>query len=145
MFGPHLTLDAVGCPKELLMDLDRLAKFLDKLPESIGMTKIMPPYVFRYCGLVEEDAGISGVVLLAESHASCHFFEHKETAFLDIFSCKDFDVQKAIAEFSAIYKPVRTEHRLFSRGREFPRSESRSTQIIESERVRLSLKDCTLE
>ena len=50
-----------------------------------GDSKIMPPYVFRYHGEVPEDWGVSGVVLIAESHISIHTFPDKGYLSLDIF------------------------------------------------------------
>lgn len=38
---------------------------------------------------------VAGVVLLTESHASCHAFPDDGAAHLDLFSCKPFDVEAA--------------------------------------------------
>jgi S-adenosylmethionine decarboxylase len=51
-FGLHLTLDGYGCSYESLTNLDAIYKFLDTCPDLIQMTKIMPPYVFKYSGKV---------------------------------------------------------------------------------------------
>lgn len=77
MFGPHLILEAYGCPKDLLADLGLVSQTLDAYPAQLDMTKIMPPYVFRYQGTVEDDWGVSGVVLIAESHISIHTFPER--------------------------------------------------------------------
>ena len=76
-FGPHLMLDGYGCDKKKLQDLNLVYRILDDLPERIGMTKIMPPYVFKYSGVKPEDWGLSGFVLIAESHVSIHTFPEK--------------------------------------------------------------------
>ena len=76
-FGPHLTLDLIGCPKEILQDYNLHFNLLKELPEMIGMTPITQPYVFPYSGLVPEDRGITGIVIIAESHLSVHSFEDK--------------------------------------------------------------------
>ena len=73
-FGLHLTLDGYGCSYEQLTNLDLIYQFLDQCPDLIHMTKIMPPYVFKYHGKVPEDWGLSGFVLIAESHISIHTF-----------------------------------------------------------------------
>ncbi len=138
MFGPHLILEAYGCQKNLIADMGLISKTLDAYPAQLGMTKIMPPYVFEYHGSVEDDWGVSGVVLIAESHISIHTFPDKQFVTLDIFSCKDFNVEEAIEYFSGIFQPERYEKQLLMRGREFPRSSGRATNIIKSERRRLS-------
>ena len=90
-FGPHLTIDLVNCPKEILQDYQLHFNYLKLLPELINMTPITQPYVFPYSGLVPEDLGITGIVIIAESHLSIHSFEEKGYSFIDIFSCKFYD------------------------------------------------------
>ena len=93
VFGPHLMLDLSKCNTEKLSDYGFIFNLLKELPEKIGMTLITQPYVFPYNGLVPEDKGITGVSIIAESHISIHTFQEKDFAFIDIFSCKNFDVE----------------------------------------------------
>lgn len=139
MFGPHLVLEAYGCAKDRLADLTLISDALEAYPQQLNMTKIMPPYVFKYSGAVPDDWGVSGIVLIAESHISIHTFPDKGFVTLDIFSCKDFDVDEAIKYFCSIFEPESYEKQLLMRGREFPRSEIRAGQIIERERLKLAV------
>ena len=120
-FGPHLTLDLTGCPKEILENYELHFDYLKTLPEMIGMTPIIQPYVFPYSGLVPEDRGITGIVIIAESHLSVHSFEEKGYCFIDIFSCKDMDVEKAIQITLDTFKPADYEINMVKRGKDFPR------------------------
>jgi S-adenosylmethionine decarboxylase len=121
-FGQHLTLDGYGCPKERLEDMERLYQFLEECPDLIQMTKIMPPYVFKYHGKVLEDWGISGFVLIAESHISIHTFPERGYLSLDIFSCKDFDHRAAVMFAVSTFDITKHEMNLLDRGLEFPRN-----------------------
>jgi S-adenosylmethionine decarboxylase len=67
-FGPHLVFDGHGCPATRPGSVEALDGVLDGLPERIGMTKIMPPNVFRHGVAGEGSEGVSGFVLIAESH-----------------------------------------------------------------------------
>lgn len=120
-FGPHLTLDLVGCEKSALTDYFLHWRVLHELPPLIGMTKITQPYVFPYHGAVPEDRGITGMVIIAESHISIHSFEEKGYTFIDVFSCKEFDVDAAADYLLDIFKPTSSDIQLARRGREFPR------------------------
>ncbi len=120
-FGPHITLDLKGCPKEILSDYNLHFDYLKCLPELIHMTPITQPYVFPYSGLVPEDKGITGIVIIAESHISVHSFEDKGYCFIDIFSCKDFDVERAIEITKNLFKPTDFEINIVARGKDFPR------------------------
>jgi S-adenosylmethionine decarboxylase len=139
MFGPHLMVDAYGCDKAKLEDMSLVASILDELPTAIDMTKIMPPYVFRYSGEVPEDWGVSGVVLIAESHISIHTFPDKGYLSFDIFSCRDFDTEYATEYIVREFGADHFERQLVSRGREFPRSLGRAVRIAADERERLPI------
>ena len=89
----HLVVDAFVADSERLGDVAAIFDLLDTLPERIGMTKIAPPYVFRYSGVKPEDWGVTGVVIIAESHISIHTFAEHRRFHLDVFSCKPFDVE----------------------------------------------------
>ena len=120
-FGPHLMLDLSECDQESISDLDFIFNFLNTLPDKIGMTKITQPYVFPYSGKIPEDKGITGFVIIAESHLSIHTFVDKGYAFVDLFSCKPFDTDVArdlIVEAFASRKP---EVYMVERGTGFPR------------------------
>jgi S-adenosylmethionine decarboxylase len=121
-FGPHVTIDLIGCPKEILSDYELHFNYLKMLPSLIDMTPITQPYVFPYSGLVPEDRGITGIVIIAESHLSIHSFEEKGYSFIDIFSCKGFDVEKAIEITLNTFKPTSHEVNMVERGKDFPRS-----------------------
>lgn len=134
MFGPHLTLDMYGCNKKKLKDVNFVYNFLDELPNIIGMTKIMPPYTFSYSGLKPEDWGVSGIVLIAESHISIHTFPEKNFASVDIFSCKDFDIEATAELIISKFEAKTYEKNFAMRGRHFPKDIQRTRQIIELER-----------
>ena len=139
MFGPHLLMEAYGSLREKLSDIGLISDLLDVYPEKLDMTKIMPPYVFKYDGgAIREDWGVSGVVLIAESHIALHTFPDKEFFTLDIFSCKDFDVRKAVDIALDILQPVHFDEAVLTRGREFPRSIGRAVKVVNQDRRRIA-------
>jgi S-adenosylmethionine decarboxylase len=99
------------------------------------MTKIMPPYVFRYNGSVPEDWGISGFVLIAESHISIHTFPDKQYLSLDMFSCKPFDTQMAVDFVKRHFKIQKCEIKVLDRGQEFPNTIQESAQVVRMDRM----------
>ena len=128
-YGPHLMMDLDDCDSAILDDLDACFKLLNTLPEKIGMTRITQPYVFRYAAPVREDEGITGVTIIAESHISLHTYPRKGYAFVDLFSCKPFDVEEArdyIVQFFQSRSPV---VHVQERGVTFPASVSLVSQV----------------
>jgi len=122
-FGPHLMLDLRQCNKEKLKDYNLIFKILHDLPEKIGMTKITQPYVFPYSGLIPEDKGITGTVIIAESHISIHTFQEKDYCFVDVFSCKNFDVNFAAEYLINMFESEDYDTHVVNRGRDFIRHE----------------------
>ena len=88
----HLVIDAYGRNNEILQSEDFIYRLLDQYPAEIGMTKISTPYVLRYTG---KEWGLSGFVIIAESHISIHTFVERSYVNLDVFSCKNFDTEVA--------------------------------------------------
>jgi S-adenosylmethionine decarboxylase len=138
-YGMHLTLDGYECNPANLANLDLIYEFLDHCPDLIKMTKIMPPYTFKYHAPVPEDWGISGFVLIAESHISIHTYPDRAYLSLDIFSCKDFDHQKAVAYITELFGIGRHELNLLNRGLEFPREVNKVERLLRQERQHLRM------
>ncbi|KJJ85192.1 S-adenosylmethionine decarboxylase proenzyme [Candidatus Omnitrophus magneticus] len=120
-FGPHLMMDLTNCNPDKLKDYEFIFNVLNDLPEKIGMTKITQPYVFPYSGLVPEDKGITGTVIIAESHISIHTFQEKDYCFVDVFSCKDFDVEFAAEYIINAFECKKHEKYIVHRGKDFTR------------------------
>jgi len=134
-FGPHLILDGYDASTKELANLNTIHTLLDKLPAMIGMTKLMPPYVFAYDGGSKpEDKGISGVVIIAESHISIHTYPEKGFLTFDIYSCKKFDIQKTVDIIVDTFSIGTYNKRVFNRGREFPKDIEQAGQVLHQDR-----------
>ena len=74
-FGVHLTLDGYGGCQHLLGDGKHVLACLNELPERLGMHKIAEPSLVEMGDLSPKDpGGVSGFVMIAESHISIHTF-----------------------------------------------------------------------
>lgn len=115
--GNHLAIDLFDCSTRRLEDEKLLKAFLEHFAKAMGMRMITKPIIKRVNN--EGDEGLSGFVVIAESHVSVHTFPRIHSCNVDLFSCKDFDMDAAEAAvakwFSA--RVVRT-HRL-ERGERF--------------------------
>jgi S-adenosylmethionine decarboxylase len=111
----HLIIDGYSGDQNILRDEGFLRNWLEDYPARIGMTRISPPYVLRYIGPVLEEWGISGFVFIAESHIGIHTFVEKNYVNIDVFSCKDFDTEKAIEDFREGFQLTRLRTCLIER------------------------------
>jgi S-adenosylmethionine decarboxylase len=96
VYGIHLTMRiAAIANQEALNDEQAVSKFLVELVNALEMRVLAGPLTGREEG-PPDHSGCSGVVILYESHAAIHTYPLLGEAFIDVFSCKPFDV--AIAE-----------------------------------------------
>jgi S-adenosylmethionine decarboxylase len=96
LFGPHLIIDGTRCDTQKLGDRILIEQILADYPAAIGMTKIGGPYMFEYQAPDPAYSGVSGIVVIAESHIAIHTFPELDYFTMDIFSCKNFDHELAI-------------------------------------------------
>ena len=97
-FGYSYLLDMFGCKEGTADDMELTYRFLEKLVEEIGMTKMSAPIVIHAPTIngVEtfpDKAGVSGWVPLIESGIQIHSIEPTHFITLDVYSCKKFDPQ----------------------------------------------------
>lgn len=136
MLGPHLTLDLYECDKKKLDSQELVFRVLDDLPTQIGMHKITTPQLTNYPGKEDsfDKGGISAFVLIAESHITIHTFKEQRHVFVDIFSCKDFDVAKATDYLITAFGAGKIESNLFMRGKHFSKDVRKVKLLIAKQR-----------
>jgi len=141
MFGPHLMLDCYGCDETKLKNLEFVLKFLDDLPDIINMHKISAPHAIDYPGKPGsfDKGGISAVVIIAESHISMHTFPSYNYMNVDIFSCKNFDVEKAVKFIIKSFNVKKFEKKLLNRGLEFPKEIPKAIEIVKNQRKEIKI------
>lgn len=84
MGGPTLSMDASGCARSRLEDLDLMTQLLTELASGLGMTLRHPPFVERYAGTAPDEWGISGLLISEEGKLSLHTFPEQGLVSLDI-------------------------------------------------------------
>lgn len=118
-YGLHMTLDAYGANPRKLEDVNLLYETLNDLPAKIGMRKIGFPHIAQF--KEKEIAGISGIIMIVESHMSIHTYSKKDFLSMDVYSCKDFDYQSVVDHIKRIYEFKDCEINVIARGKRFPK------------------------
>lgn len=120
-FGMHLMLDGYRCSPELLNDANNVYEFLDTMPEKVGMRKLTKPYVVKAEGNDKKDpGGWTGFVIIEESHVSVHTFVKRGFVTVDVYSCRDFDADMAIAYIKEFFQIQEAETNVVIRGTKYP-------------------------
>lgn len=109
--GKHLLMDLYGASR--LTDETFVEETLRRAAEICGATVLN--WQFHRFG---EGQGITGVVILAESHISIHTWPENAFAAIDLFMCGNCDPQKAVEPLQEAFAPERVVLSCHNRGQE---------------------------
>ena len=105
-----------------------VSRVLRELPERLGMHRLIPPYVVEAKANSRKDpGGLSGFVIIQESHISAHTFPARRFVSIDVYSCRDFNTRLVVAYFRRVFGIRKIETNLVIRGREYPERDFRLT------------------
>ena len=94
-FGYSYYLDMYDCREGAADDLELHYRFLERVVDKIGMTRMSQPVVMHGptrngVETYPDKAGVSGWVPLIESGIQIHSMEPKRFITLDVYSCNKF-------------------------------------------------------
>ena len=95
--GAEWIIDACGCHADVLRDESRLRGLFDRLVTDLRLTPVAPAVWHRFPG----PGGLTGFVVLAESHLACHTFPEHGSICVNVFCCRareEFDAAALMAE-----------------------------------------------
>ena len=93
--GTHIVCELSGCDARALTDIDGVRETLQQAARESRAT-IMETAFHRF-----EPQGVSGVVVLAESHISIHTWPETGYAAMDFYTCGDHTDPWLACEFAA--------------------------------------------
>jgi S-adenosylmethionine decarboxylase len=102
--GTHLLADLSGVEPAKLMDCIHIEALLRTAATAAGATILHSHFHAFGAG-----QGITGVVLLAESHMSIHTWPEQRFAAVDIFMCGNSRPDEALAVVRAAFMPAHCE------------------------------------
>jgi S-adenosylmethionine decarboxylase len=109
--GKHLLLELKDCDTGLLNDMEYLREVLSDVARLIGATVIKDSF-YQF-----SPQGISGVVIIAESHLSIHTWPEYGFAAVDVFTCGEvIEPVKAVKPMADRLKAKSTSYIELKRG-----------------------------
>jgi len=96
-YGKHLLADFTNGQYAQLADFQGIYQLLETLPAEIGMRLLTTPHVVPADPGNPDEWGISGFIMIYESHISCHTWPEKGFVSMDVYSCRDFDEHDVVA------------------------------------------------
>ncbi len=104
-WGYHLILDCKGCSKESVTSKENLAVFVKTLVTAIDMKAYGEPVIEHFATHEPCATGFSLVQLIETSAITGHFVDITGDAYIDIFSCKPFDIEVAKKVINHFFTP----------------------------------------
>lgn len=114
--GNHLIIDGTNINSELLDDEKFIRKILRELPKVIDAHTLTNAKVIRATPKEYDTGGLTGFIILSESNISIHTYPQEGKFYLDLFSCVEFDVDKAINYLKDKFKMKDFKQTLLKRG-----------------------------
>lgn len=109
--GTHILLELNQCPAELLLEKELLERTLVESADLAGATVVKS--VFHQFS----PHGLSGVVVIAESHITVHTWPEHNYAAIDIFTCGDPHIAQRIQDqITTRFTPATATAQTITRG-----------------------------
>jgi len=109
--GNHFLLEFHGCPYSTLANVSYVEEHL------LNAAKVSNSHIIRTLFHQFQPYGVSGIVVITESHISIHTWPEYNYAAIDLFFCSD-DVfpERAIEYLKEAFNPENVEIKQFKRG-----------------------------
>lgn len=108
--GHQVVLDLYDCVAERIDSLEHVQTAMLEAARAAGATIVCDTF-HRF-----SPWGVSGVVVIAESHLAIHTWPERNYAAVDVFTCGPMGVQAACDLLVAAFGSIRVRQRSFPRG-----------------------------
>lgn len=102
-WGYHLMLDCSNC-SPAISDRNAIYQFVKQLVKDIDMIAHGEP-IIEHLLPGEDNAGYSLMQLITTSNITAHFVDSNHSAYIDVFSCKEFDIETVKSVVKQYFDP----------------------------------------
>ncbi len=113
--GIHYIINACRCSRNLA-DTEVVRKMLLDLVRMAGMNRLSAPTVVFHDAKNRLNSGVTGIILLSESHISIHTYSERGDIYMDMFSCRPFDVNVVKAYVTELFGIADIDEQVIRRG-----------------------------
>jgi len=109
-WGFHSMFDCNGCDIQSISDGSNIKEFTKQLIKEIDMKQYGETILEHFATHDPSKGGYTMLAMIETSNLSAHFVEASGEAYIDVFSCKDFDAEKAKEVIGHFFKPNTIKH-----------------------------------
>ena len=112
-WGKLAIINLYECEPETIRNKKQIKKYIIQLCKCINMNKVGKTTIKRF----GENSlkGYSAMQFIKTSSITAHFDEQKNRAFIDIFSCKNFDEKKSEIFSKNFFKAQKSTSKIINR------------------------------
>jgi S-adenosylmethionine decarboxylase len=114
-WGYHTLLDCSECNIEAITNKETLTKWVKTLVERIDMVPYGEPQVLHFGHNEVHLEGWTVIQLIETSNIIAHFNDHTGEGYIDIFSCKEYNMQDAIDTVVEFFNPKKIRRTYLTR------------------------------
>ena len=117
-YEKEIIIDLIGCDIQY-MQKENLKIFFIELAEIAKMERVQKPYFWKENAPIPHLKGMSGVQFIKTSNILIHTLDITQTAYINFFSCKDFNVKKVVKYCKDYFKAKKMNFVVITRGNGF--------------------------
>jgi S-adenosylmethionine/arginine decarboxylase-like enzyme len=114
-FGLEVVMDLYECDPKVIRSGKRLSEYTTKLCKLLKMKKFGKTLLPHFGYNEAFTSGYSMLQFIETSSITGHFSELWNSAYINVFSCRDFDTDKAVAFTVKFFKAKRVNKRVLIR------------------------------
>jgi hypothetical protein len=104
-WGWHSLIDCAECDLEAITNPDTLRDFAKALVEEIEMIPYGEPQIIHFGHNADHLAGWTVIQLIETSNIIAHFCDNTGEGYIDVFSCKEYDINIAVEVIKRFFNP----------------------------------------
>jgi len=112
-WGYHLIVNAGDCNRQAITNPEHIANFAKNLVKRIDMVAYGEPQIVHFGD--GNKAGYTLIQLIETSNICAHFCDDSGDLYLDVFSCKPYDMNIVLQMVDDYFLPVRVNHTFLER------------------------------
>lgn len=106
-WGYHVMMDCWNSNRESMQSRDTVDQFIKQLVKDIDMEPIGDPWIEYTAGHDPNKAGFTATQIIVTSSIVAHFVDSTGSIYLDVFSCKNFDIETVESVVRRYFNPER--------------------------------------
>lgn len=115
-WGYHLLVDCANGDIDKISSKENVSRFVKDLIKEIDMVAYGDLMIERFATHDPDKAGISFCQMIETSNITGHFVDLNGDFYIDVFSCKEYDIELVLKLIERYFSPKDIKHTLAYRG-----------------------------